>query len=112
MSEKIGSSPSPKKMSVKISPSTFGMTLGVTSVKVLPRKNNRSYLLVQNRSAGSVFFSFSSIDDNNFNCHEIIPGGNFEPNTNGLLVLGGDIYMKAAIANSNIAITEGIVNEN
>ena len=107
----IGSSPPPRPLlSREIAANTIGITLNGLNQKILPRNINRAYLLIQNRSAATVFCSFgTSIDDQNFNCFEIAPGGNYEPITNQLKTISSDIYLKSSVANSNVSITEGIL---
>lgn len=107
----VAGNPAPRPFAERdINANTVGVTLNGTSQKILPRNKNRTYLMIQNRSAASIFLSFgTSIDDQNFNCHEIAAGGNYEPNTNQLKMIISDVFIKASIANSNIAITEGVL---
>lgn len=107
----VSGNPEPRPLAERdINANTVGVTLNGTSQKILPRNKNRTYLLIQNRSASTIFLSFGTgIDDQNFNCLEIVAGGNYEPNTNQLKMIISDVFIKASVVNSNIAITEGVL---
>ena len=89
-----------------ISGSTQGLVIGITPIKALPFNIRRKYILIQNKSAASVFFSFSVVPDPGFfNAHEITSGGSYETET---YCLTSDLFIVAAINGLTIVLTEGV----
>ncbi len=79
-----------------------GYTIDVESVQVLPANANRTYLLVQNRSSGSVFMSFGN-KSNTYDGIEIVSGGNYEP----YVYPFSSVHIIASLASSDVVIIEG-----
>jgi len=79
-----------------------GYTLGTTSVQVLPANQNRTYLLIQNKAAGSIFFSFGN-KANVYDGVVIEAGGNYEP----YIYPFSSLHIIAALADSDIIVIEG-----
>lgn len=79
-----------------------GYTLGIESVQVLPSNQNRTYLLIQNKSGGSIFFSFGN-KANTYDGVEIVAGGNYEP----YIYPSSSLHVIASLAASDIIVIEG-----
>jgi len=81
-----------------------GYTINALSVQVLPANNNRTYLLIQNKSAAPVYFSFGN-KANVYDGVEIVAGGNYEP----YIYPSSSLHMIASVADSDVVIVEGNV---
>ncbi len=79
-----------------------GYTLGIESVQVLPSNQNRTYLLIQNKSGGSIFFSFGN-KANTYDGVEIVSGGSYEP----YIYPSSSLHVIASLAASDIIVIEG-----
>jgi len=79
-----------------------GYTLGLESVQVLPANGNRTYLLIQNKSGGSIFFSFGN-KANTYDGVVIEAGGNYEP----YIYPSSSLHIVASLVNSDVVVIEG-----
>ena len=88
----------------------FPFTIGLTALRILPANNLRTYLIIQNKSAGNIFVNFGQ-NPTLFASVRIDAGGNyiFEGGANG----GGfsphnDVYILGGAAGLDGVVGEGL----
>jgi len=91
--------------------SNFPFSIGAVSERAIPANPLRTYLLIQNKSAGILFVNFGQ-NATTFNGIRIIAGGNYEligGATGGAFVNGDDVYILGDGAALEGVLTEGVI---
>ena len=90
--------------------SLFPFTIGISPERVLPANPMRTYLIIQNKSAGIIFVNFGQ-NPTEFASIEIAAGGNYEiigGAQGGSFVPPDDVYILGSAAALDGSIGEGL----
>ena len=90
--------------------SLFPFTIGVTAQRILPANPLRTYLIVQNKSGGTIFINFGQ-NPTQFASIEIAAGGNAEfigGATGGAFSPQDDVYILGSAAGLDGVAGEGL----
>lgn len=91
--------------------SNFPFIVGTASVQIIPANPLRTFLLIQNKSASSMYLSFGQ-SATVFNGIEIVAGGNATYDggaTGGSFAPGDSVHVLGAAANLTGVVQEGII---
>lgn len=94
----------------RYSQSVFPFTIGVTAERVLPANPMRTYLLIQNKSAGTMFVNFGQ-NPTTFASIEIAAGGNYIQEGGapaGAFISPDDVYVLGSAAGLDGVVSEGL----
>lgn len=90
--------------------SIFPFTIGTTARRILPANPLRTYLIVQNKSGGTIFVNFGQ-NPTQFTSIQIPAGGNYEFQggaTGGAFSPQDDVYVAGSVAGLDGVAGEGL----